>query len=894
MAGVNPIFDALADGAIAVTPNRRMARRLHAEFDAALAASGQRTWPTATILPYATWLETLWDHVLASRDDAAESRALVGAAQAIALWQRVIEDSGATLADTRGAAALASEAWSLVHGWGAGGESWRSWAREGDEQDPSMFAAWAGAYLARQRRLGVFDIAQAPDLIVAQAESIAAALPALWIAGFFERAPQQQRLFAALASSGVEVREVDAMAERRTRVTRTIAATPRDEMAAALSWARAMVLARPGTRVGIVIEDLAARRNAVMTLAQDILDPASILPGQPRATAPFEISLGAPLAAVPIIRAALDLIALSGAPLPLGPAAALLRSPYLPAADASWHRLATLEKKWLEDGVRAVTVNDAIAAMMPLTPELGARWQHGRDAGRAPRSATPREWADRWRGWLAEAGWPGTRPLDSAEYQARKAWEALLREFVALGTVTPRQDGLQATRALQAMASETIHQPEGIGAPIQILGVLEAAGLSFDALWVAGLSADRWPAAPRPNPLLPITWQRERGLPRATAQRELEYARMLTERLAQAASEVVFSSATGADDPPLSPSALLLAYPQSPLPPLANSWSASMLGDVSLESLTDERAPPIPSGATIRGGARAIQTQSDCPFQAVARHRLGVQRWPTVKPGLAASERGQLVHATLAAFWSAVADRARLLALDVTTLDIAIAAAVGKGLACLPAVRWRNVPDAVRAAESRRLNRLLRAWLNVERARPPFAVAAIEARRELVLRGIGLSMRVDRIDALGDGGVAIIDYKTGALEQPGQWFDDRPRASQLGTYTLAQRAREPQLAVRAVANVELRTASIAASGLAADGAAWPALAGVASIRDLTDWRSLEAWWETHLGALAAELAAGVATVTPRPKPSPCRICGLQAFCRIDTVRFDEPENGGEV
>ncbi|MEO8566607.1 MAG: PD-(D/E)XK nuclease family protein, partial [Betaproteobacteria bacterium] len=223
-------------------------------------------------------------------------------------------------------------------------------------------------------------------------------------------------------------------------------------------------------------------------------------------------------------------------------------------------------------------------------------------------------------------------------------------------------------------------------------------------------------------------------------------------------------------------------------------------------------------------------------------------------------------------------------------LDIEIAAAVDKGIACLPAVRWRSVPDAVRAAESRRLDRLLRAWLDIERARPPFAVAAVEARRDLLLGGIALRMRVDRIDALGDGGLAIIDYKTGALDQPAQWFDDRPRASQLGTYTLAQRATEPRLAVRAVVHAELRTASIAASGLTADRTAWPGLTHVAAAGPFADWRSLESWWEAHLSALAAELAAGAATVTPRLKPSPCRNCGLQALCRIDSVRFEEPED----
>jgi RecB family exonuclease len=330
--------------------------------------------------------------------------------------------------------------------------------------------------------------------------------------------------------------------------------------------------------------------------------------------------------------------------------------------------------------------------------------------------------------------------------------------------------------------------------------------------------------------------------------------------------------------------------------PVPETWCGSIARTTALESLADELAPPMPSGSATRGGARVIQTQSDCPFQAVARHRLGAQAWPRAGPGLAAFERGQLAHATLAAFWNSITDQASLLVLDADRLDFEVVAAVDKGIACLPAVRWRSVPDAVRAAESRRLNRLLRAWLDIERARPPFTVAAVEARRDLVLAGISLRMRVDRIDALGDGGIAIIDYKTGVLKQPKpqKWFDDRPRASQLGTYTLAQRAAEPRLAVRAVVHAELRTAGIAASGLAADRAAWPALTNISTAGPFPDWHSLESWWEAHLGALATELASGVATVTPRLKPSPCRICGLQALCRIDSVRFEEPEDNGDA
>ena len=149
---MNALLSALADGAVAVTPNRRLARRLHAEFDAALAASGRHAWPTPTILPYQAWLSSLWDSVVASAG-VRDEPALLSPVQSLALWQSVIEDSDARLADTRGAAVLASEAWALVHAWGTGGQSWRSWAASGDEQDSSLFAAWAESYLAQLRRL---------------------------------------------------------------------------------------------------------------------------------------------------------------------------------------------------------------------------------------------------------------------------------------------------------------------------------------------------------------------------------------------------------------------------------------------------------------------------------------------------------------------------------------------------------------------------------------------------------------------------------------------------------------------------------------------------------------------------------------------------------------------
>ncbi len=885
MATVSSILHAaLAEGAVIVTPNRRLARVLHREFDVAQRAGGRTAWPTPTILPYPIWLETLWHQAFPAADGALAPLLLTGA-QTAHLWRAVVEADRMPLLDAQGAAALAAEAWELVHAWGTGGESWRAWRRGGDEpDDAAVFARWAEAYRAELQRLGAQDLAVAATALAAVADRVAAGCEATVLVGFTELTPQQERLGAALLAAGANLRQLDPLPTASATVTRTLAASARDEVAAALEWARGHAVRNPEARIGIVVEDLAARREEIVALAEERLCPGALLPGAGPRLAPFEVSLGIGLAVVPLVVAALDLIDLGEASLASGAAAALLRSPYLPAADEAWAARAGIERDWLEGGRREVTLGEAIAALDTCSPALAAQWREGRDARRRMPAASPREWVDAWRNWLLAAGWPGSRPLDSDEYQARAAWDRLLGEFASLAAVSRRLAPAAAIATLRALAGQTIFQVEGSAAPIQILGVLEGTSLRFDALWVAGLAAERWPAAPAPNPLLPLAWQRERNVPRASPARELAYAQLLTERFARAAPEVRFSSAASADDHTLSPSTLILDYPESPTARPSATWVDALSHSATLEAVDDDRAPALVAGSPAPGGAHIIAAQSDCPFQAVARHRLRAQPWPIRWVGLSPSERGLLVHAALASFWRATGDHAALSALAAAALAERIASAVEEAVAALPAARWRGVPPVVRASEARRLAALLDAWLLLERARAPFLVRAIESPQTLQLGGLTFQFRLDRVDTLAPEGLAVLDYKTGRAERPTQWFEPRPRASQLGLYTLAQRAADPHQPVRVVAYAQLRADAVAVAGLAADTTAWPGLAAVSAVSPLPDWPALELWWRDKLGALAVEIAHGHAAVTPRESPLPCRSCGLYAVCRIQSVR----------
>jgi len=882
------LFEALAAGACAVTPNRRLARQLQRSFDREQARTGRRAWPTPSILPYASWLEVLWRR-RCEQDGDSQPRTLLTSIQSGQLWRRVVDAGSTPLFDAQGGSVLAAQAWSIVLAWGESREPWRAWSSDHPGDDPSMFARWAQAYsrmLARERRI---DATQLADALAEELDGIALRDTHVLLVGFLHTTPQQNRLIDALSRQGVRIEGIAAPSHPDPVARRTLASAPRDELLAALSWARERALARPETSIGIVVEDLAQRREEVVALADEVLCPGLCLPASLGAGRPYEISLGIDLAQVPLVTCALGLVALSLAPLAIAEAAALLRSRYLPDAEASASSRGSIEREWLERGLNEITLEDAIGTLIAHGDTLGQRWRSARSgAVSRPRArATPREWGDAWRAWLAEAGWPGSTPLDSAEYQAREAWDDMLSDFVRVGTVAPLFRRDEALDLLRGLARERVFQPEGSDASIQIMGTLEGSGLVFDALWVAGLSADRWPKAPDPNPLIPIAWQRARDLPQSSASNALEYARSLTHGFASAAGEVIFSSSSTVDDYARAPSALLLDYPEVRSARRTPLWSAAIAADALLERVDDDHAPALEPGTAVRGGAWIVEAQSECPFRAAATYRLGVRPWPQAPAGLSHPERGRILHATMAALWRRLQDHAGLIALSQEALATCIEQAVAEGCSALAASRWTLLPRAVRDSEAGRLIAVVTKWLDIERARPPFTVAAIEGDRAVELAGLGFRLRVDRVDTLAEGGAAIIDYKSGTQETTRSWFRDRPCGSQLGMYALAQREAQPEEPIRAVLYAKLRADEIAPIGVALDPLAWPGLDLVERARFPT-WSAMEAWWRTSLDGLAADIARGWAAVDPRT-PLPCRYCGLQALCRIDSVRHPEDE-----
>src|SRR5690606_15769840 len=192
---------------------------------------------------------------------------------------------------------------------------------------------------------------------------------------------------------------------------------------------------------------------------------------------------------------------------------------------------------------------------------LSLEYDHRRVRGRHSAS----NWAAIFQQQLTRLGWPGSRPLDSQEYQQMTLWQRLLEDFCALDSGSLSFDLSQALKYLRTLAGTTPFQPQTPDSPIQILGALEGAGLQFSHCWVMGLHHRQWPPAPSPNPLLSVILQRQHNMPHASAERELVFARALTENYRACAAQVVFSSPLSDGDNELRPSALIRDLPLSPL-----------------------------------------------------------------------------------------------------------------------------------------------------------------------------------------------------------------------------------------------------------------------------------------------------------------------------------------
>ena len=874
------IFEAAQRQAVILTVNQRMARTLLSEYERWKLEQGVSVWIKPQIFtPSLWWRRCLVQHV--------SSGTILNPAQQRTLWQRIIRADleqhqyallqvGATMKQALKAYAVLCEHLVVLDDYTA------------VTPEERAFKRWCVSYLEYCDSQGFVDSQRLGNHMREAFQAGDIGVPSeVWLVGFDEISPQLRSVCDALVEKGTTVVEPH-MEEQETVPHVYSCPDPRAELHRVARWAYTHIAA--GRRVGVIIPELERRHS---TIERIFREHAASVSWNSVETKPEEVSLnlslGKPLSEYGVIQTALRLLQVVE-PLDLNEFGYLLRSPWFSggqqhmdthAAAEAFLRTCSRPRAYLDTYIRMLEQKgydkkgvDRITAAL-------------NDLCRAETRHSPENWGEIFTSMLQTAGWPGDYAPDSETYQILQAWEEqILPQFTSLTAVEGDVSRVEAVRLLQRLSDESVFQPAAQDKRLQVVGLLEGVALACDVVWVVGLHDQVLPAPLNYNTFIPVRVQKTYSMPRASVEREIEFCTRLMQQFRALAPEVNFSYPQCSEDGyPYAPSPFLLFHPsaQEPLP-TAQELTASGAGPVDLEILQDSHGIPLDMEFEtesppyrVKGGTYLLKAQAACPFRAYANYRLRVDALEVPVEGVDMRVRGSLLHLLLQRFWEEVHTQEVLLRHDeahiraiLTRLCSTILEESGNGY----------IPHNLRILEQQRLVNLALEWLEIERKRSPFKVLSVEEREELQVGRLKVTAVADRVDEmLPDGGVILLDYKTGVVSLK-DIVGDPLLEPQLPVYALY--GKHQPAAGLGIAQVRAGECSLKGVCAADDEAhsAVPPLKGMNS----EEWEELREQWRAKLEQLAADIAGGRADVAPA-KAQVCQFCELHPLCRIkDTTQ----------
>jgi len=894
---LSEVFKRIDAGTTVVTPNRRLASALKEKFDREQISRKMTAWYSADILPFTALIERIYHDALYTRQ-SSKLPLLLSTAQEQALWESIIQSSsiGKTLLRIASTAQTVREAWQLAHAW----QLVHRLDDFNSNEDGRAFLDWITAYRDKTTSARQTDHARICDLIAEHYSSLEVKKTSLLICyGFDIFTPQQNAFLKKLTVSGCTVLMADlAVPHRRSPsvASRMQYFNSLEEIEQAALWARSRLEeAGDAVRIGIVVPALASYRSALQRTFSAVMHPdiRFTLPGATRPVMPFNISLGLALTSFPLIDAALVNLVLLDQAVEFNRVSRWLRSPFLAGADTEMEQRALLDARIRRFAGPVITLEHLFALVKQAGGQASCpallqciSAMHALRQTQLPRSGSHSVFARIITEVLRVTGFPGERSLDSIEYQTLQKWQTLVADFAALDRVIAVTSYHEAIGRLIRIAGDMLFQPETPQVPIHILGVLEAAGMEFDHVWVMGLSDEQWPLRSQPNPFLPLALQRNAKLPLSSVQEALVYCQRLTQGWLSAAPEIVLSYPKFSDDRDgheLKPSPLIRALAESkPVVLSMMRHRDRIMQSCELEQIEDDQALPLDGQAAargIKGGTAVIKDFAACPFRAWAKHRLRIESLETPRSGLNAMERGLLVHQVLAQVWQRLETKEALDAIGDRELDFLLTGIAGDAVSALQQVKPVALSGRFAQLEQQRLVRLAREWLDEEKKRDHFAVIAVEEKQTIHIGDLVLSARLDRIDELAGGQRLIIDYKT-RKQSVQTMTGERPDEPQLPLYLVTMEAQQP---AAGVAFAAVKRGDMGFAAIARDADLLPGIKAFSQIngcRQYSTWEDLVAAWRQCLTNLAAGFCRGDVQADPKNFPQTCEYCDMHLFCRI--------------
>ena len=869
------LLDLVGAGRVILAPTAEIAAGVLDRIEQQFLAQGREVWPTPQVRDFSGWARQQYDAQCA---DLADAPRLLEDIEERQLWREVIASSAiaAEFSDAAGAARAARQAVRTMHDYGIEPAALQDYPG----LESTALLQWIESFDERCRQLNALSADCVPRRLHAPAFRPVPLDSLAWRPGTLQwlAAHADAPLAPLCAPSGAETASF--------RVFKDFAA----EMAGCAEWARAARAHAPDFRAWVHVPALGSMRTTVTNAFDAALMPHRLSLHDYADAPAYAIAGGTPLSDFPPVRIALACLNALVEPLRFDQFSALLRAPSMQSDDADAAAAARVDRALREQGPSEaglsqwIDVSQRVASSLNIDasqPLLRLRALQSLGAAAAPQLLS--RWATSWTQALESGPWQQRARWSSGAYQAAERLRELFGTMARADATFGPLRLATAVRALTTAVRETLFQPQTGVTPVWITGQPVDPWLNFDGIWIAGAAAHTWPPPPSPLPLLPVQLQRQHAVPGSSAALQLQRATDLQTRWLRRAPCAIFSCSSETDTTAL-PSPLLtpIAAPQ----PIQESGSDPLWREIGrdvarLERFVDDSGPAFTRDESTRG-SRSLREQSRCPFRGFADTRLRADPLEYPQPGFNNLERGIILHEALQTIWSRLRVSSELTKLETDELQELIRGAVHGAVAT--AMHRRDPGAHWSLREARRLQRLLPEWLAVERGRESFEVQQMEAAFHFHSADLRFNLRVDRIDRLADGGLVLLDYKSGDVSR--DWADERPENPQLPLYALSVGD-----AVTAVAYARVSTSECRFVGVAERAQILPKV-DTRHLEGVSGMSGQLALWSHRLAPIAAELARGAAQV--KPTKNACRSCSQQSFCRIAEQpalrsRVDDPE-----
>ena len=860
---------------LVLVANSRLLKYAQQRFAQRQQELGNTVWESPHIY---TWYGYLAEQYKFWRRHQLDAPNLLGTSQERLLWQTSLErilrnGQRSGLMDKSKASKSAQRSYLMMQEWQISLEQ----LRDQNDQDGQLFAEWIDEFKRECDSRGWLDNAALNGWALTGFEFISGAT-IIWLG--FDLFTTAQQAWREESERHGGKHFVPPLSDVKEPASITKYVDSRAELYGVFSECREMLEQNQNVQIAVVVPRLEHCLAKAQRAARQVFYPATDLDKLQTNHGCYEFSLGMALSQYPLIASAINTLSALTRSLNYQQACSLLDNP--------WSKLGTgVANKQLLTQLRKVAsstftltyLHERLKSLDQQADAVGALDSLKSAQSALPEKQSPGQWVETFDNVLDQIGWCRAAELDAAEFQQKEAWDKALRGCASLSGITAKVSLSEAVQMLRDSCAAPF-QVQSMGAPLQIMGALEIAGQSYDQVWVTGLNDQDWPGSMRPHPFVPISLQREAGVPEADA--EIFYQRMTnrTRRLMGSAPDLHLSFSSGVEE--LEPSRLIAGAE------VCSAESPAFI-EQAVPRTVEDNSGSAEEGPLARGGTSIFKNQSQCPFRAYAIHRLGAVRESEQELGLDASERGTLVHRALEDFWNTGETQTLLFdeSARAEKLERALDVALAEQNYAIEGLR-----TAQRDIERERLRGVLGRWLKTEEIRTePFSVEETELKWDGDIAGIEISFKLDRLDRLDDGRKVIIDYKTGKASV-NDWFKDRPDEPQLPLYYLALNQQVLTAPSTGLAFGVINSKESKLDGVIEHEGKVVRIEPTKGARkiDFSSWSELQNRWQSVVDQLAKEFKSGHAKVSPS-SDSACKYCELGEVCRIRQIPLPEQSNG---